>query len=282
MGNSQNAFIKIGETRIKLTNIKNYGISEEKHEVMQQHKQRVCGEYRRKIWLSDYAHRLTFSPKWKEFTDYIVIDLDTIDPYIEGSFLSDQHEWKGINIENLKAEYKNVKSATVQKAKEKIKSDLKKNIFSGFVKNLVNDDDKIKAELSEYEAVVKVTDFDNIPDVMLTKGKLYFDGCMLRCEGSPFHDRRETNNPKTNQIKIEYCDQDRILEDTNELLKSGELIKIEYDEAKEAEYMIVEKPMTVKTRYLYITTYQNDNFTFKEGTYNVDAILKKLDDNLTV
>ena len=289
MDTPKNVFIKVGDTRIKLNNIKNYGISETRHKSSE-----PIGEYRRKIWLTDSIINRTCNPTWEEVDAFRVErsykEHETLD-------IDDTDTWrKYIDIDALRTEYERVKSIAVQKGNEEKQKIKQKNRFTGFFKNILGDFGKIDEELSQQEVVIKIDEDGIIPDSIIeisendsavfycdlfTKGKLYYDGNVLRCEGSPFDGVRtriesfqddSVVGPRTDVIK-EKCSQNRIYSNEKDLTESGELSKINYKVPRQKEVVI---------RYLYITTYQNENFRFTEDTCDIDAILKKLDDNLTV
>ncbi len=269
------AFIKIGEVRIKLSNIKNYGISEK-----QTANKSPIGEYRRKIWLCDNV-RKTFNPEWETETSFNTQYV----PCFGGdrkSFLviDDYPAWEQfIDIKALKNEYMKVKAIAVQRdEKEKLRNK-KKNSFTAIFKNLLKDTGKIGEVLSEQEAVVpfyyetdKVhageseMDLRGPAGLVSTKGKLYFDGDTLRCEGSPF------NGLRMEVERAKVCSQHRVFGEMDELIGNGELQRVDYGLTQEAS----------TTRYLYVTTYQNDNFQFTEDQCDIDDILRRLDESLSI
>ena len=100
------------------------------------------------------------------------------------------------------------------------------------------------------------------------------DGNVLRCEGSPFRgERKRSTGSGYENFICENCSQDRIYQSEKDLIESGELSKISYEVPKQKEKEVI-------IRSLFIKTYQNDNFYFTEYECDIDAILKKLDDDL--
>ena len=269
MDNPKNLFIKIGDTRIKLNNIKNYGVSETHHKLFV-----PIGEYRRKIWLSDYTIKRTCKSDllWKEGDGlFVVVDGDcgiTSDKSDETLYLNETYIGEEyIDMAALHTEYVRVKAIAVQKGnKEKEKANFLDRLFADFGQFR-----QIEEELSQQELIIKFDEDGLRPSHdLFTKGKLYYDGKVLRCEGSPIRGIRVIEGSG----KRESCYKDRIFSTEKDLIESGELSKISYKE--------VPKQEDVVNRYLYITTYQNDNFQFTEDKCDIDAILKKLDDNLEV
>lgn len=291
----RNEFIKIGDTRIKLSNIKHYGISEKRKVV-----DCIVGEYRRTIWFSDFAKK-SYHPIWDDMTQSEKYDLFRFDGrFKEFEDIDDSCMWKNyIDIDALKIEYEKVKAVAVQMGEKEKQSNKERNKFTGFFKNVFGSFGKIDEERSEQEVTVSFyRDDDFLSDttdivvdgigynrrVIFTKGKLYFNGEILRCDGSPFKGARIVKETKqevegddrySDSERKQICSQDRIYAEEAELINSGELTKIYYDVAKD-------NPEVVVRRYLEITTYQNEKFTFEQDECNIDNILKKLDDNFTL
>jgi len=230
------SFIKIGDTRIKLSNIKNFGISGRIRTSTKD-----IGDYcfHRKIWLKKSS-------------------------MVGGLFIHRDDEWnKYVDLDSLIKEYKDVKST----------ASLKKGEI-----------------LSEQVAVI-----NSNADIAYTKGRLYFNGKFFHCEGTPYTSTESLdsedplNFDKFYDSRYQFIESysadgksydkytvfhPRSLADMNHLVSSDELAVIKFEPKK-----IIEK--TDDDRYLYITTYQNDNFQFYAKDYGIDSFLQELDNNLT-
>lgn len=279
----KNAFIKIENNRIKLSNIKSYGISK-KHFFPNYfvEDESPIGECRRKIWFTDHIMKKTVKPEWQImdfFDETFIFDFHEFHEFMN---IDDSDEWKNyIDMDVLQDEYNKVKEIAVQKGKEKKKKNKKKNRFTSIFKNAFGTFGDIDEELSSQEAVIPF--FDDDLDLINTKGKLYYDGKNLRCIGSPFRGAKlithsgDYDSSYAQEQKM-MCTQYRLYDKESDLIKSGELKKIYYpkkDTEQNAEEIIT-------SRYLYITTYQNDNYKFFEDTCDIDEVLKKLDDALSI
>lgn len=281
------AFIKIGNTRIKLNNIKDYGIHEESRVDY-----RPIGEWHRKIWFSDCAKGRTFTPQWEKcectapekcgycqnkcaFYDYPFYNCDRM---LEEFLEIDDGEWREfIDCEALHEEYLKVKEAAVREGEQKQRHNRENNRFTAVFINLFGTFGMIEETLSQQEAVVPFT-IEGSCEFVNTKGRLYYDGSILRCIGSPFKGAKVETETDSNGGKVErelVCSRDREYDDESTLIDSGELKRVDYENTMQPKKVVIK-------RYLYITTYQNDNYQFSETEYDIDKLLEKLDDNLTI
>ena len=263
----QKQFITIGGTRIRISNIKNYGISGKEESYIYS---MIDYDFRRKIW---FVHDGSLSTGAKigigigigaaaiGLLTYAVLSTKDNSDYDDYNDLYSPHSssnddkirhvtvyphdeaWDNyIDMNKLKDEYNVLKKQ-------------KGNQRKMFKKNGV---------LSKQEAIVKGTTGRNLQEktwkelssnIAYTRGRLCFDGKILRCEGSPYI--------------IDGVYISRIHGTTAALIETGELREIKREEITDtvSEY----------NRYLYVATFQKDNFTFSINEYDVYAILNELD-----
>jgi len=286
-------FIKINNTRIKLSNIKNYGISERDNVTLEHYKipYKDTGIiYKRRIWFSDYIMKKTVFPVWEDISQYdyennnkkykdiefmgaLNLNWGDIKPLIplfriSKSDLYEEHS--GASQESLDEELSDIRGKYALKYAERQRN---KGLLA---KIFVSDNSKISEELSS-QFVIWIG--DNPPECFFTKGKLYYDGVDIRCEGSPFRIFKATKGENGRETGWYVGTQPRVTADERELIVSGEVTRVNYNVDRIRNEV---KEIKTKERYLYVTTYQKDNFIFVECDCDIDDVIKKLDDNLAI
>jgi len=264
-------FITLGNTDIKFSNIKTFSIN---GSVDSYTYSKINYIFRRKIWLVDdgawsVGKKIAFGVGITAAVALLALPAigyaaamreDLSSPPDSSETKSDNDKkktgkeyandiaWcKCVDMDALTNEYKEVKA---------LKGDEMKSF-------------KANGLLSKYEAIImgktnKKLHHETIRDVesnlAFTKGKLCFNGKLFICEGSPHND-----------YDIEYVVGIPYVErafDKTKLLNEKELIIEKYEESTEK----TEKD----NRYLRVTTFQNDNYTFSAQEHDIDALLTKL------
>lgn len=279
MNTFKNEFIKIGSKRIKIKDIKSYEPIKKRHKLKSS---KPLREYHRKIWLSDVKIKEIYNSLMHEnilvhtaevFQGGIILgDVNVKTIHVESiDGIDDIDNWeKYIDVKALRTEYGKIKSIALQKSKEGTQS-----YVSGFFskRSIKVPSSQIKEELSEHEAIIKIYEnknFSSKDHVIFTEGRLYFDGKMLRCKGSPLSGKCSPSKDSKEDwgffIESTWNMERRCISE-KELLESKELIRIDHE---------IPRPQVITTRYLEIKTYQNDVYEISENECDIDACLKEL------
>jgi len=277
-------FITIGQQRIKRSNIKEYYIGLDMRQFLRDNSDKPTKHltcvYRRKIWFTDYIMEKAYKPNLA--TSKLNLDSKSFEKF------DDSSAWdKYINFVDLKKEYEKVKRDYNRKINEVLANqeavlEEYKVYYSG-IKEWSRYAETYYPALDRWSSGTEW----GFNHVFLTRGRLYFDGTVLRCEGSPFSViLRYEKDILYDQMCPIWSSEDRkyyikgnmhndllLLYNEEEAIKSTELTKITYDEKDyEKELEALEKRKPEEKRCLYVTTYQNEQFKFREDTYDIMTI----------